>query len=78
MHDMKKRILSLLLAIVMVVSLIPTTAFAVADTQGASAEQANPFADVKETDWFYDAVQYARVNGFSVAPARRPLNPTGP
>ena len=38
MHDMKKRILSLLLAIVMVVSLIPTTAFAVADTQGASAE----------------------------------------
>lgn len=77
MHDMKKRILSLLLAIVMVVSLIPTTAFAVADTQGASAEQANPFADVKETDWFYDAVQYARINGFFSGTSKTTFAPNG-
>lgn len=60
---MKKRILSLLLVFAMVFSLIPSAALAASDTQGASVEQANPFTDVKETDWFYDAVRYVRVNG---------------
>ena len=74
---MKKRILSLLLVFAMVFSLIPSTALAVADTQGASAEQANPFADVKETDWFYDAVQYARVNGFFSGTSKTTFEPNG-
>ena len=74
---MKKRILSLLLVFAMVFSLIPSTALAVADTQGASAEQANPFTDVKETDWFYDAVQYARVNGFFSGTSATTFEPNG-
>ena len=74
---MKKRILSLLLVFAMVFSLIPSTALAVADTKGASAEQANPFADVKETDWFYDAVQYARVNGFFSGTSKTTFEPNG-
>ena len=74
---MKKRILSLLLVFAIVFSLIPSTALAVADTQGASAEQANPFADVKETDWFYDTVQYARVNGFFSGTSATTFEPNG-
>ena len=74
---MKKRILSLLLVFAIVFSLIPSTALAVADIQGASAEQANPFADVKETDWFYDAVQYARVNGFFSGTSATTFEPNG-
>jgi len=60
---MKKRLLSLLLVCSMLLSLLPVSAFAT-ETQGAAptVDLANPFTDVKESDWFYDAVQYARVN----------------
>lgn len=53
---MKRKLLSLLLALVMILTLLPVQAFAV--------DPANPFRDVKQGDWCYDAVQYVRVNGF--------------
>lgn len=53
---MKRRLISFLMALVMVLTLLPVQAFA--------ADPGNPFRDVKQGDWYYDAVQYARVNGF--------------
>lgn len=53
---MNRKPVSLLLAAVMILSLFPVQAFA--------ADPSNPFRDVREGDWCYDAVQYARVNGF--------------
>lgn len=51
---MKKRMLSLLLALVMTLSLL---------TAAAMAKGVQTFADVKESDWFYDAVCYVTDNG---------------
>ena len=34
------------------------------ETTAAASKSANPFADVQESDWYYNAVQYARANGF--------------
>lgn len=50
-----KRILSLLLSLCLVLGLVPSTAFAASGNL--------PFTDVKTTDWFYEAVQYAYENG---------------
>lgn len=52
---MKRRLLSFLLAFVMILTLLPAQAFAV--------DTANPFRDVQQGDWCYDAVQYVRING---------------
>lgn len=49
-----KRFLSLLLTLCMVLSMIPGTAFAAGSTM--------PFTDVRDTDWFHDAVQYVYEN----------------
>ncbi|MBQ4525411.1 MAG: S-layer homology domain-containing protein, partial [Bacteroidaceae bacterium] len=38
---------------------------------------ANPFKDVKETDWFYDSVQYARINGFFSGTSKTTFDPNG-
>ena len=56
---MKKRLLCLLLILSMVFSMLPVT---VLSAEGSTP--ANAFADVKQGDWFYDAVQYASLNGF--------------
>ena len=72
---MKKRIISLLLVVTMLFSLLPASALAAQtgstetqSSQSTAAQQttakAASFADVKETDWFYAAVQYAAANGF--------------
>lgn len=52
---MKRRLISFLLAFVMILTLLPAQAFAV--------DEANPFRDVEQGDWCYDAVQYVRING---------------
>lgn len=49
-----KRFLSLLLTLCMVLSMIPGTAFAAGSTM--------PFTDVRDADWFHDAVQYVYEN----------------
>lgn len=46
---MKKKAVALLLVLSLVLGLLPATAMATGRM---------PFTDVKETDWFYDAVQY--------------------
>lgn len=53
---MKRRLISLLLVFAMALTLLPIRAFAVDTT--------NPFRDVPRSSWYYDAVQYVRVNGF--------------
>ena len=50
-----KRFLSILLTLCMVLGMVPGTVFA--------ANSGVPFTDVKEADWFYDAVQYVYENG---------------
>ena len=50
-----KRVLCVLLTLCMVFGMIPCTALAANDSM--------PFTDVKETDWFYEAVQYVYENG---------------
>lgn len=51
----RKRILSLLLSVVMLLGLLPTSALA--------ASTGEKFSDVKPADWFYEAVQYVCDNG---------------
>ncbi len=51
---MRKRVLTLLLICSMLLGMFQSTALA--------AESASPFKDVKPSDWFYEAVQYAYEN----------------
>ena len=74
---MKKRVISLLLVFCMVFSLVPTTAFAAGDTKKTTDQLANPFSDVKETDSFYDSVQYARINGIFNGTTATTFEPNG-
>ena len=74
---MKKRLISLLLVFAMVLSMLPVTAFAASGEKDASVSLANPFTDVKETDWFYDAVQYARVNNLFKGTSATTFDPGG-
>ena len=74
---MKKRLLSLFLVFCMVFSLVPTTAFAANGQAGTTVELANPFKDVKESDWFYDSVQYARINSFFNGTSKTTFEPNG-
>ena len=59
---MKKRLTSLLLVFSILLSLLPVSVFATREdremtsTQTPSVQHENPFTDVKESDWFYDAV----------------------
>ena len=53
-----KRIISLLLALIMILTMLPVQAFAV--------DTANSFRDVSEGDWYYDAVQYVHANGIFI------------
>lgn len=85
---MKKRIISLLLVFTMLFSLLPASALAAQTgstgtqssqstaTQQTTAKAAS-FADVKETDWFYAAVQYAAANGFFSGTSATTFSPNG-
>ncbi len=73
---MKKRLLSILLVLCMLLSLVPATVFA-AENKTVSVQLANPFKDVKKSDWFYDAVQYARINGFFNGATKTAFEPEG-
>lgn len=66
---MKRRLMSLLLVFVTVLSLLPVQVFA--------ADPANPFWDVPQGSWYYDAVQYARVNGFFYGTSDTTFEPEG-
>ncbi len=65
---MKKRFLSMTLALVMMLSLLPTAAFASGTT---------PFSDVKAGDWFCDEVLYVKDNGLMNGTSASAFNPGG-
>ena len=54
----RKRFLSFLLALCMVCTLIPVTAFAENQTERQQTQAGLPFTDVKPSAWYYDAVSY--------------------
>jgi uncharacterized repeat protein (TIGR02543 family) len=54
-----KRIMTIILTLAMLCSMLPTGTFAQDTTKVAT----NLFDDVKQTDWYYDAVLYAYQNG---------------
>ena len=60
---MTKRLLSILLIVCMLLTMLPVSALA-AQPAAEGTQISNPFADVKASDWYFNAVQYARVNGF--------------
>ena len=60
---MTKRLLSILLIVCMLLTMLPVSALA-AQPAAEGTQISNPFADVKTSDWYFNAVQYARVNGF--------------
>ena len=85
---MKKRIVSLLLVLCMIFTLVPayaltdgekTAGTAAGQTQTAapSGGQESPFADVKPGDWCYEAVLYARANGFFNGTTPTTFEPNG-
>ena len=73
---MKKRLLCLLLVLCTLVSMLPATALAVEDDLPA-VDLANPYQDVAETAWYYDSVQYVRVNGLFTGVNAREFDPNG-
>lgn len=58
---MKRRLTSLLLVLSMCLTLLPVQVFAAGTTK--PVDTSNPFEDVKQGSWYYDAVQYTRMNG---------------
>ncbi len=71
---MKKRIISLLLIVCLVVSMLPVSAMAATTPAGSAQGQ---FDDVKASDWFYEAVRYARANGLMNGTSSKIFSPHG-
>lgn len=63
----------------MVFSLLLTSVLTAETTQQTAAEASeNPFEDVKESDWCYDAVQHVRANSFSNGTTDTTFSPHAP
>ena len=62
-----KRLLSVLLVCCMLATLLPTTVSAAGSNE--------PFSDVKDSDWFYDAVQYVYERGMMNGTSGTIFNP---
>ena len=58
---MKKKMLAMLLAVMMLIALFPVSAVA-ADMPAAVPKLANTFSDVASSAYYYDAVQWAVEN----------------
>ena len=78
---MKRRIVSMLLVLCMIVPMLSFQALATgAQNTEASTETGavqNPFADVKETDWFYQSVMYALQNNIFKGTSDTSFSPEG-
>lgn len=72
---MKRRLLSLMLLLAMVFTLVPVQALATGTE--SPADTGDPFLDVDKGAWYYDAVQYARVNGFFTGTSETTFAPNG-
>jgi uncharacterized repeat protein (TIGR02543 family) len=76
----QKRTIGLLLMLSMLGSLIPTEVIAAPTSTVApigATSASNPFKDVRSTDWFYDAVQYAQQNGIFSGTSKDMFSPRG-
>jgi len=73
----KKRLISLLLVLCTLLSLFPTAALAAQENGDTATKPANTFADVKESDWFYNAVQYVLANGIFMGTGSNTFDPAG-
>lgn len=82
---MKKQLISILVLVTMLFTLLPAQAITVvADNVAATdvpdqeqTKNVNPFTDVQEGSWYYDAVLYAFINGFFNGTAPNTFNPDG-
>ncbi len=80
---MKKRLVSLLLCMCILISMFPVTAYAdrsesLSTTPNTTYEKKeNPFVDVKKSDWFYKAVQYAHEKGVFSGTSTTTFEPNG-
>ncbi len=80
---MKKKLMSLFLCLCMLITMLPTAAYAsqgdrLSTTARTTEEKTeNPFTDVKKSDWFYNAVQYARGKGFFAGTSTTTFTPNG-
>ena len=82
---MKKRFISVFLLVAMLFTMLPMEVFAVlnesmktsVNTVQEKINFENPFADVKEGSWYYDAVQYSRINGFFSGTGANTFDPDG-
>lgn len=72
---MKRRFISMLLALSMIFTLLPAQAFAAGTS--APVDTVNPFEDVRQGSWYYDAVQYVRVNGLFYGTSKTTFLPEG-
>lgn len=72
---MKRRVVSLLLSFAILFTLLPVQAFAVDRIRSSDTD--NPFRDVEKRDWYYDAVQYVRINGFFYGTDAETFSPDG-
>ncbi len=70
-----KKLVSFLLALSMMLSLVSTTVTAAPTSD--SVKVTNPFTDVSKNEWFYDAVQYANINGFFNGTSDTTFTPDG-
>ena len=79
---MKKRLISILVLVTMLFTLLPAQAIVVADNTAVDTghennQTKNPFTDVREGSWYYDAVQYAFINGFFNGTSANTFEPEG-
>ncbi|EPR10538.1 InlB B-repeat-containing protein [Ruminiclostridium papyrosolvens] len=80
---MKKRLVSLFLCLCLLITTFPATAYAaqgdglIRTAQTTYEKTENPFTDVKKSDWFYSAVQYAREKGFFSGTSTTTFEPNG-
>lgn len=72
---MKRRLLSILLALSLIFTLLPVQAIAAGTVK--PVDTTNPFKDVEQGDWYYDAVQYARMNGIFNGTSKTTFRPEG-
>ncbi|MBE6930376.1 MAG: S-layer homology domain-containing protein [Ruminococcaceae bacterium] len=73
---MKKRLLCVVLVFAIMMSLVPAAVFA-QEQNATSVKVKNPFADVKESDWYYESVMYVYVNNLFNGTSKHTFDPDG-
>lgn len=74
---MKKRLISILLVVGMVMSMLPLQAIAAECSVESAGEIENPFSDVQKSDWYYDSVMYTLQNGLFTGVSGTEFQPGG-